>query len=135
MAFYSHRTIRLGDTDATGVLYFTHQLRIALETFEEFIDQSGLSVSSMIEEKKILLPIVHVESDFLLPLKVGDLIDISLIINNIGMSSFTCSSRFKRNDQMTGTTSIVHVFCSAEKNRPQPIPDAYKKILQTLNED
>ncbi len=132
MPFHSSRTIRLGDTDATGVLYCANQLRIALETFEEFIEQSGLSLACIIEKKKVLLPIVHTESDFFSPLKVGDKIEIYLSINQIGVSSFTCFARFKKGDRAVGTTSIVHVFYSTEKNRPQPIPDEYKNIFKKL---
>ena len=132
MPFHSQRVIRLGDTDATGVLYFIHQLRIALETFEEFMRQSGLCLSLVIEEKKFLLPIVHVESDFLAPLKAGDSIDVSLNLARMGVSSFTYSVQFKKGDRVVGTTSIVHVFCSTEKNGSQPIPDHYKNILRRL---
>ena len=132
MGFRHQRTVRLQDTDATGVLYFANQLQIALETFEEFMQNSGVSLKPMIEEKKFLLPIVQVKSDFLSPVRVGDHLDIFLSLTRVGNSSFSYLAELKKEQKVMGTVSIVHVFYLVQKNRSQPIPDHYKKILNGL---
>src|SRR4051812_12290672 len=83
------KKIRLRDTDATGVLYFTEQLRMALEVLEDCF-----SLQEMIEKENFLMPIVHAESDYNAPLKVGDTVEISISCEKIGTSSFTLKYRF-----------------------------------------
>ncbi len=132
MGFRDRRTVRLQDTDATGVLYFANQLQMALETFEEFMQKSGVSLNSMIEEKKFLLPVVQVKSDFLSPVKAGDHLDIFLSLTHVGSSSFSYLAELKKGQEVMGSVSIVHVFYSVRKKRSQPIPDHYKKMLNGL---
>lgn len=129
LEFIYRRIIRIQDTDATGVLYFANQFQISLEAFEEFMRQSGFSLDLMIEEKKLLLPIVHTEGDFFMPLKVGDEVDVSLSFTRIGNSSFTYLTKLKKKGEVVGRASIVHVTYSPEKKRSQPIPSDLKKYL------
>lgn len=123
------KKIRLRDTDATGVLYFTEQLRMALEAFED-----RFSLREMIEAQNFLMPIVHAESDYFAPLKVGDEVEISASCTKIGTSSFTLHYRFfcpKRQIEV-GRVSIVHVTVSKETEKSIPIPDPIGALLQSL---
>jgi len=85
--FIYRRTIRVQDTDATGVLYFANQLQIALEAFEEFLLTQGFSFGEMVRKKQFLLPIVHTEGDFFAPLTLGDQIEVHLSFSKIGTTS------------------------------------------------
>ena len=129
MTFVYERIIRVQDTDATGVLYFANQLQIALEAFEEFMRQSGFSLSKMIEEQKFLLPIVHSEADFYHPLRVGEEAVVALNFTRIGTKSFTHTSEVKKGDCLVGTASIVHAVYCPSKKISLPIPDELRKIL------
>ncbi|OGN62645.1 MAG: hypothetical protein A3G30_03205 [Chlamydiae bacterium RIFCSPLOWO2_12_FULL_49_12] len=87
--FIAHRVVRLRDTDATGVLYFTEQLRLALDVFEEFLTRSGLSLKAILEHHDFLLPIVHAEADFFHPFVVDDHLTIHLTSERLGNTSFS----------------------------------------------
>lgn len=123
------KKIRLRDTDATGVLYFTEQLRMALEALEDCF-----SLKEMIEKDNFLMPIVHAEADYYSPLKVGDEVEISISCEKIGTSSFTLSYRFycpvRQLD--AGKVSIVHVTVSKESGKSIPIPERVSTLLQAL---
>lgn len=129
MTFIYERIIRVQDTDATGVLYFANQLQIGLEAFEEFMRQAGFSLTTMVRDKTFLLPVVHAEGDFFKPLTIGEKVDVSLTFTRIGTSSFTHTSELKKDGELMGTASIVHVVYSPEKNASEPIPDNLKKIF------
>src|SRR5689334_7085523 len=102
--------LRLYETDATGVLYFPQQLRMAQETLECFLEAAGPSLGGWLKESKYLLPVVHAESDYYKPIQVGDEIEIRLSVAKIGDTSFTLSTEFiLAGDILGGKTSIVHV--------------------------
>ena len=129
MTFIYERIIRVQDTDATGVLYFANQLQISLEAFEEFMRESGFSLTKMVEEKKYLLPIVHSEADYFLPCTVGEKIVVALKFTRIGTTSFTYSTELKKEGRLIGTASIVHVVYCPKAQQSQPIPEKLKSIL------
>lgn len=123
------KRIRLRDTDATGVLYFTEQLRMALETLEDYF-----SLREMIEKEEFLMPIVHAESDYLAPLKVGDEVAISIFCEKIGDSSFRLNYSFfdPKRQLVVGRAAFVHVTVSRSTGKSMPIPNAVKALLQAL---
>ena len=123
------KKIRLRDTDATGVLYFTEQLRMALEALEDCF-----SLKEMIERESFLMPIVHAEADYYAPLKVGDEVEISISCGKIGETSFSLNYRFfdPERQSVVGNVTIVHVTVSKTTKKPTPIPPPVKTFLQAL---
>lgn len=123
------KKIRLRDTDATGVLYFTEQLRMALETLEDYF-----SLREMIEKEEFLMPIVHAEADYCAPLKVGDEIEISISCGKIGDSSFGLNYSFfdPKRQLVAGKAAFIHVIVSRATGKPMPIPHSVRALLQAL---
>lgn len=121
--FIHHRTVRLSETDATGVLFFTELLKFGVEALEAFWETKGFSVTDMMG-KTFRLPIVHAEGDFSAPIRVGDKIEVHLSKPEIGTTSFTIKTQIIREKIEVGKTKIVHVCISAEKGSPIPIPES-----------
>lgn len=130
--FIYHTQVRLKDTDATGVLYFTEQFRMALEAFEEFLKDRGFSLKQLLESS-YLMPIVHAEGDYLAPLMVGDELEVSLKVIKLGTSSVTLEFLFRDTDRKfdVGKVQIVHVVIEKEKRNSVPIPDFLRSILES----
>ena len=127
--FIYRRTIRVQDTDATGVLYFANQLQIALEAFEEFLLTQGFSFGEMVRKNQFLLPIVHTEGDFFAPLTLGDQVEVHLSFSKIGTTSITHTSELFKQDHRVGTASIVHVVYCPNKGEAIPIPQELKTLI------
>jgi len=126
-------TLRLHETDATGVLYFPQQLRIAQETFECFLEEQGHSLGKIIKGE-FLLPVVHAEADYTKPLQVGDQIEIHLSLISIGTTSFTLGTElFLEGGILAGKTSIVHVVIDRKLWKSQPIPLELRECLEQLS--
>ncbi len=129
---YVYKTqITLRDTDATGVLYFSEQFRMALEAFEEFLKDRGFSLNQLLGSE-YLMPIVHAEGDYFAPLVVGDELEISLKVVKLGTSSITLESVFHDPYRKipVGKVQIVHVVIDKEKRSPVPIPDFLRTMLE-----
>ncbi|MBI2743149.1 MAG: acyl-CoA thioesterase [Chlamydiales bacterium] len=130
---FNYKTrIHLRDTDATGVLYFAEQFRLCLEAFENYLGESQLPLQKLIDESAFLLPIVHAESDYALPLYAGDEISIALSVGKIGTTSFTLQYKLFKQGKEAGHASIVHVTVSQETQKPVPIPEKLSKLLSHL---
>lgn len=94
MAFRSQLTVRFGDIDHAGIVYyprFLHYFHVALEEF--FPARLGMEYPTMIDKHRIGLPTVHLETDFSRPLRYGDKIDVEVGVRDIGRSSISFSYR------------------------------------------
>lgn len=113
--FTLKKKIRLNETDATGVIYFTNLLKFATEAFEEFLNGEVYSI-----------PIVSAKGTYLAPLFWNDEIQIKLILAKIGNSSFELHSEVKKCEVVAGRTEIVHVFTGGS------IPSELRRRLDQL---
>ena len=130
---FTYKTsIHLRDTDATGVLYFSEQFRIALETFEHFLRQEGISLQKILQRGSFLLPIVHAEGDYGAPLMVDDEIEVRLSVSRVGASSFTLESHIVKGAKQVGKVAIVHVSVDQKTRQTIPLPQSLLTLLQAL---
>src|SRR5690348_3828141 len=129
--FIYRTTVRLKDTDATGVLYFSEQFKFCLEAFEEFLKEAGYPLQRLIHTSPFLIPIVHAEGDYLAPLLVDDPIEVHLSVSRIGTSSFTLSYLLHKNSAQVGKVSIVHTSISKSTQKSIPLPEIVLKVLHS----
>ena len=121
------------DTDATGVLYFTEQLRIAQQTLESFLKKEGFELKNLFSQE-FFIPIVHVESDYFLPLYVGDDLEIQMVLLAKGTTSFQMEYSFFRGKDLAGKVTIVHVVVNAHSRKKMEIPSTFYKYLHKLEQ-
>lgn len=128
--FVYQTQVRLKDTDATGVLYFAEQFRMALEAFEEFLKERGFGWKELLESP-YLMPVVHAEGDYMAPVRVGDMLRICLEVAKIGTTSVTLQYILKdvERGEDVGKVQIVHVVIDRLTKKAVPIPDALRAIL------
>lgn len=132
--FLYPRTIRLQETDATGVLYFAEQLKIALEAFEDFLSHQKFSLHQLIESP-YLMPVVHAEADYFAPLQVGDRVNISVALKRLGEKSFTMHYVFHDPERSidVGTVTLIHVTVDKKTRSSVPIPKNIELLLHEIN--
>ena len=133
MAFRSLLKIRFGDIDHTGIVYyprFLHYFHVALEEF--FGQALGVDYPTLIDEHRIGLPTVHLETDFNRPLRYGDAIEVEVSVLKIGQSSVTFGYRvFKQGEDQAWTQGHnVTVCLDMETFKKKAIPDWLRQRLQ-----
>jgi len=131
--FTHQRTLRLGDTDAAGVVYFASLLSICHETYEAFLDDRHLSLSQLLEVGEWGLPIVHAEMDFWRPLRCGDRLSIQLQLHNLSRQGFT--SQYQLSKQVepgvwVARAQLDHVCVTRPSGRKGDLPPAWFEVLQ-----
>ena len=113
MAFRSQLKIRFGDIDHAGIVYyprFLHYFHVALEEF--FGQELGIDYPILINEHRIGLPTVHLETDFSRPMRYGDRIEVEVSVSKIGKTSITFGySVFKQGEDKPWVVGHNVVVC------------------------
>ncbi len=133
MAFRSKLKIRFGDIDRAGIVYyprFMHYFHVALEEF--FAHELGVEYHALVDEHRIGLPTVHLETDFSRPFSYGDDIEVEVVVLKVGRSSIAFGYRvFKQgegNPRITGRN--VTVCLDMDTFKKMEIPIWFRKLLE-----
>ena len=133
MAFRSQLKIRFGDIDHAGIVYyprFLHYFHVALEEF--FGQELGIDYPILINEHRIGLPTVHLETDFSRPMRYGDRIEVEVSVSKIGKTSITFGySVFKQGEDKPWVVGHNVVVClDMNTFKKIDIPDWLRQRLE-----
>jgi 1,4-dihydroxy-2-naphthoyl-CoA hydrolase len=136
LATYTNRvTVKLQDTDAAGILFFTNQLVFAHETYEKFMEDIDCSLARVFEQCSYHIPLVHAEADYAKPVTVGDEIDVEMTVANIGKTSFTLDYSLTGTDGAEiGRCRTVHVTVGKSDMKKIPLPTEIREGLERYYE-
>ena len=125
MPFEYHRTVRLADTDAAGVVFFARYLNLCHEAYEEALAAAGLPLQDFLGGAGIVVPISRSEADYKRPLRVGDRLRITVAPEGLTESSFALRFElFKLGPpvKLAGSVRTEHVCTSPAKRERAPLP-------------
>ena len=133
MAFRSLLKIRFGDIDRAGIVYyprFQHYFHVDLEEF--FGQELEIDYPVLIDEHRIGLPTVHLETDWSRPLRYGDTIEIEVSVSKIGKTSITFGYRvFKQGEDKPWVVGHnVAVCLDMNTFKKKDIPDWLRRQLE-----
>jgi 4-hydroxybenzoyl-CoA thioesterase len=124
-------TVRFGDVDGVGIVYYPNFYDYFHVAFEEFFGLcAGIPYERVLREDRVGFPAVHVETDFEKPLRHGDVIDVEMAIQRIGKSSFTSRYRLTRGTDLCASATIVTAVVNLDSMKAIPIPEKYRRVLQ-----
>lgn len=143
--FVYTRTVRFGDTDAAGVVYFANVLAICHEAYESSLAASGIDLKAFFCQGPIAIPIVHASIDFLRPMFCGDrlLVEISpqplsdyefAIDYKIFANSSTSieNAEESQSRQVLSKATTRHICIDPMARSKQALPSGIKAWLQHL---
>lgn len=88
MPFVYQRTVRFGETDAAGVVYFANVLAICHEAYEASLAAVGIDLRTFFSGAEVALPIAHADVDFFCPMVCGDRLEVHLTPKRLQESEF-----------------------------------------------
>lgn len=128
--FISYNQVRMHDTDMAGILYFPRQFRFAHDALEDFIESMGLTFDQVFRHLNFVFVIVHAESDYFNPLRVGDKLEIHLSVETVGSTSFSIGYKIYKIDKtLAGSAKTVHVTLDSATRNKIPIPEEFRAFL------
>jgi acyl-CoA thioester hydrolase len=118
-------TVRFGDTDPYGVIYFASYFRYCHHGIEEFLRHFDLPPHEFFrnQEEGFGLPVVGASCDFLRPVKYGEQLRLAVSILNLKEKALTFGFQFSREERdeivAKGQATIVAIDRNW-KSRPLP---------------
>ncbi len=125
MPFVYHRTVRLADTDAAGVVFFARTFILCHEAYEEALAKAGLDLKHFLGTADLIIPIARSEAEYLRPLYCGDRLKITVAPTQLTPASFALQfevTRLGPPDKLAARVRTEHVATSLSKRERQPFP-------------
>ncbi len=87
-AFTRTVAIRFSHCDPAGIVYFPHYFDMFNGLIEDwYTEQLGVDYSELILNERHGFPFVHIETDFRIPSRMGEHLDLTLLLTRVGRSS------------------------------------------------
>ncbi len=126
-------TIKLHDTDAAGVLFFANYFRLTHEAYENLMTSLDFSFYKIIHESDWVVLIVHAETDFKKPLRVGDKVTVGIRTEKLGRTSYTLAYEVTNEaGETVATGNSVHAAITTADQKPMPLPDELRSGLEKI---
>lgn len=135
MAFRSIQKIRFDDVDGAGIVYYPQYFHLCHKAFEDLFDETdGFSYPYLINNLRRGFPTVAIQSEFLSPLRYGDIAIIQLTLHKIGTSSTSCNFDIIRqgDNKVCFTALITWVYMDLDNHKALPIPQNLRGLFETL---
>ena len=130
--YHYQTTIRLHQTDAAGVVFFSNLFVIAHDAYESFLE-FHLPLNAILSDGVYIIPIVHAEADYLLPLALSEKIGVELCLEQTGSSSFDLGYVIKNSKMETvARLKTIHAVQLKEDQKTVPIPDPLRNALEAI---
>jgi 1,4-dihydroxy-2-naphthoyl-CoA hydrolase len=128
--FTYHHRIQLHHTDAYSIIFFANQLQFCHDAFQAMLAHLGFPLPMTRQEVASMLVIVHVESDYQVPVHVGDELVIELRVKKIGttslMMNYTLINQYRK---QVGTAQTVHVNIDTKTSVKVPLSDGMRRAF------
>ena len=126
-AFVLPLRVRFGDCDPAGIAYFPRIFDWFHQAMESWFDE-GLRApySEVLGRRGLGLPAVHSEADFRAPCRMGDGIDVHLVVERLGDRSLTLGYRITGRDDpsdLRATGRTVVAVIDRATHEAIPVPD------------
>lgn len=135
MPFRTTLTIRFGDIDYAGIVYYpriVHFFHVAMEEF--FSKGLGNDYAQVLKEHRLGLPTVHLEADFRRPFQFGDRVDVEVFVEHLGNRSVRWRYRIfqQSSDEISVEGRVVTACVDLDTFTTIPVPDWLREQVQRL---
>ena len=124
MAVQLSRRVDFPMIDSAQIAYFPRIYDLAHRFFEECWEpMCGTPYPVLLLERKVGFPVVHIETDFVTPLRYGDTVHATVWLSEVGSKSCTWAYQFhNQRNELVWTSSQVTVCVDMESLSPIEIP-------------
>ena len=130
-AFTRSVPIRFAHCDPAGIVYFPHYFNMFNGLIEDwYTEELGYNYAEMIMGSQFGFPFVHIECDFKIPSRMGDVIDLTLLVERIGRSSLGVAIVCHRDGIERLRARMVTAMMSLETRKPVPLPAPLRAAIE-----
>lgn len=132
MPFTSQVTIRFHHTDPAGIVYFAKIFELFHTAFEDLLAEAGHPLSAFFEHGRPewLMPLVHAEADFRRPLRLGETLEVRVVVDPVDDSRLAFDFEIWGADGLRATGRHVHRAIKAATFKPTSVPADFLAALE-----
>ena len=131
-AYHTEIRVRFGDCDAAGIVYYPRYLEMFNAVVEDwFRDELRSSFTEIVINRRLGLPTVHLEVDFVAPSHFDEKLSATLKVSSLGKSSLGLDIILRgpdNGDRVRGKVVIVLIERVMMRSIPWP-SDLRERIL------
>ena len=137
MAVRLERGVDFPMVDLANIAYYPRIFDLAHRFFEDsWIPICDIRYADLLLVRKLGFPVVHVESDFLAPLRYGDTITATIWIDRVGETSCTWQYQFHNQEsELLWTSTQVTVCVDMNSMNRTAIPEDLRQGLEACKRD
>lgn len=110
--FRVERRVRFAMCDPAGIMYFPGYFDLFNALVEDWLESLGWGWASTIPAKGFTTPIVHASADYLRPSRLGDRLELGVVIRRIGRRSLDLAIPVLSDGELRVRGRLVHVAIS-----------------------
>jgi 4-hydroxybenzoyl-CoA thioesterase len=127
------KIIRFSHCDPAGIVYYPRYFDLLHEAKEDWLREAvGVSLPELIAGRRHGLPIASLEADFVAPSRMGDELDVAVIVARVGGASLHLHYEVRCGGERRMVARTVLVHMGLDDGRPLPFDDDLRKRLEQL---
>ena len=130
-AFTRSVTIRFSHCDPAGIVYFPHYFDMFNGVIEDwYTHELDYNYAELITGSRFGFPFVHLDCDFKIPSRMGEVIEMTLLVEKIGNSSLGIAIVCHRDGLERLRAHMVTAMRSLETRKAEPIPRGLRDRIE-----
>ena len=130
-AFTRNVTVRFSHCDPAGIVYFPHYFDLFNGLIEDWYkEELGYDYAELVLGSRFGFPFVHLDCDFKIPSRMGEEIDLTVMVDRIGRSSLTLAIICHVAGLERLRAHMVTAMMSLETRKPVPLPPALRNKIE-----
>lgn len=122
--------IRFAHCDPAGIAYYPRCFELCDAAIEEWTETVlGVSRKKLHLEMGLALPTVDLHAGFSAPSRLGDWLDLSVLIEDVGRSSIVLATHAASGNERRFGATFTQVLTSMKTMRPEPWPTEWRERL------
>ncbi|XSC43135.1 acyl-CoA thioesterase [Bradyrhizobium sp. RDT10] len=123
--------VRFGSCDPVGIVYTPEYLNLFNGVIEDWYgDALGLPYHELVGTRRTSLGYAHVSADFAKPSRMGDMLDVAVIVRDIGRTSVKLAVHAFKDGTECVRATFVTVTTSLADHKSIALPDDTRLALK-----
>lgn len=133
--FVSEKLIRFQHCDPAGIVFYPQYFVLFHELLEDWFNRGlELNYADFVSKARRGLPTAHIDCDFRIPSKIGDLVQMQLSVKRVGRTSIALSVVVRSGEEVRVTANQVLVLISLDDGSLIPIPPDLRARFEDFSE-
>ncbi len=127
---FVHR-VRFEEIDTAGIVYFARFFSWCHDAMAAMLAPVDGGYRGLVLDRKLGLPAVHAEADYVSPLRFDDEVRIAVTVEKLGRSSVGMRFDLTRGDDGRAVATLRHVMVLSDLQalESRPLPDDVRAVL------